>query len=138
MPNRKVSSRASKKLPELVAQAPQTHPDSTRIEIWWQVEARVGQENKHARHWAQRSTPHDQRIRSAYIFGAICPERGIAVAMQQHLEEISAEVRPGAHALLILDRAGWHTTKKRDIPANITLLPLPPRSPKLNPTENIW
>ena len=56
--------------------------------------------------------------------------------MQQHLEEISAQVRPGAHALLILDRTGWHTTKKRDISANITLLPLPPRSHELNPTEN--
>ena len=93
-------------------------------------------------------TPHDQRTKSAYIFGAICPERGIGAAiiqqccntaaMQQHLEEISAQVRPGVHALLILDRAGWHTTKKLDLPTNITLLPLPPRPPELNPTENIW
>ena len=24
------------------------------------------------------------------------------------------------------------------MPANITLLPLPPRSPELNPVENVW
>jgi transposase len=37
--------------------------------------------------------------------------------------------------VLILDRAGWHTTGKLDIPSNITLLPLPPRAPELNPVE---
>jgi transposase len=40
--------------------------------------------------------------------------------------------------MLIVDRAGWHTTGKLDIPTNISLLPLPPRSPELNPVENIW
>ena len=58
--------------------------------------------------------------------------------MQEHLTEISATVDPGAHAVLILDQAGWHTTAKLIVPENITLLPLPPRSPELNPVENIW
>ena len=58
--------------------------------------------------------------------------------MQWHLDEISSQVTPGARAVLILDQAGWHTTDKLDIPSNITLLPLPPRSPELNPVENIW
>ena len=59
-------------------------------------------------------------------------------AMQWHLEEISSQVAPGAHAVLIQDQAGWHTTKKLAVPENITLLHLPPRSPELNPVENIW
>ena len=59
-------------------------------------------------------------------------------AMQWHLEEISSQVAPGAHAVLILDQAGWHTTKKLAVPDNITLMALPPRSPELNPVENIW
>jgi transposase len=46
--------------------------------------------------------------------------------------------RPGAHAILILDQAGWHGAKQLRIPANISLLPLPPRSPELNSQENIW
>ena len=124
-------------------------PINTRIEIWWQDEARVGQKTKTTRRWAPRgSRPRalvDQRTKSAWIFGAICPQRGGGAAlilprcntqaMQWHLEEISSQVAPEAHAVLILDQAGWHTTGKLNIPSNITLLSLPPRSPKLNPVE---
>ena len=127
-------------------------PAGTEIELWWQDEARIGQKNKIARRWAPRGTrpraPHDQRTKSAYIFGAICPQRGVGAAlvlprcntraMQWHLDEISSQVMAGAHAVLILDQAGWHTTDKLAIPSNITLLPLPPRAPELNPVENIW
>ena len=59
-------------------------------------------------------------------------------AMQAHLAEISAAVDPGAHAVVIVDQAGWHMSPKLNIPDNITLLPLPPRSPELNPVENVW
>ena len=122
------------------------------IEIWYQDEARVGQKNKITRRWAKRgsrpSAPHDQRTRSAYIFGAICPKKGKGAglvlpycdtgAMQEHLAEISQAVDPGAHAVLILDQAGWHVTPKLKVPENITLMFLPPRSPELNPVENVW
>jgi len=122
------------------------------LEIWWQDEARVGQKNSITRRWAKRGTrpvaTKDQRTKSVWIFGAICPARGVGAAlvlprcdtraMQSHLEEISSQVEPGAHAVIILDQAGWHTTNKLNIPDNITLLPLPPRSPELNPVENVW
>ena len=58
--------------------------------------------------------------------------------MALHLKEIARTVAPGAHAILIVDQAGWHTSSKLDVPENITLVPLPSRSPELNPTENIW
>ncbi len=58
--------------------------------------------------------------------------------MQWHLDEISSQVSTSAHAILFADQAGWHTTGKLVIPPNITLLLLPPRSPELNPVENIW
>ena len=58
--------------------------------------------------------------------------------MALHLAEISQMVTPGAHAVLLLDQAGWHLSDKLDIPDNITLMPLPPKSPELNPVENIW
>ena len=58
--------------------------------------------------------------------------------MNLHLVEIAAEVAPGKHAILILDQAGWHMTKALAVPQNITLLPLPPKSPELNPVENLW
>src|SRR5260370_8882480 len=58
--------------------------------------------------------------------------------MALHLAEISQAVEPGCHAVLLLDQAGWHLSDKRAIPDNITLMPLPAKSPELNPTENIW
>jgi len=113
---------------------------------------RVGQKNKLTYCWAKKGTrprvAHDQRTQSAYLFGAICPERGTGAAlvlpscntqaMQLHLDELARQVTPGAHAVMLLDRAGWHSAKRLKVPANITLEPLPPRSPELNPTENVW
>jgi hypothetical protein len=58
--------------------------------------------------------------------------------MNMHLEEIVFHVAPGAHAVVILDQAGWHGSTDLVVPPNITLLPLPPRCPELNPVENIW
>lgn len=127
-------------------------PPGTAIEIWWQDEARIGQKNKITRRWAKRGTrpsaPHDQRTRSTYIFGAICPARGVGaalilpvcntVAMNLHLQEISATVAPNAHAIIIVDQAGWHLSHALEVPKNMTLMPLPSKSPELNPVENIW
>jgi transposase len=59
-------------------------------------------------------------------------------AMQLHLDEISRNVARRAHAVLLLDRAGWHTTAKLDVPKNMTLIFLPSRAPELNPVENVW
>jgi hypothetical protein len=112
----------------------------------------VGQKNKITRRWARRGTrpsaPQDQRTASTYIFGAICPQQGKAAglvlpwcnikAMSLHLAEISAQVAPGHHAALLLDQAGWHMSNHLVVPANITLVPLPPKCPELNPQENVW
>lgn len=105
------------------------------IEIWFADEARIGQKNKISRRWAKRGTrpsaPADQRTGSTYIFGAICPARGIgaglvlpfcnSVTMSMELAEISQTVSAGAHAVLLLDQAGWHTSDKLVVPANISL-----------------
>ena len=58
--------------------------------------------------------------------------------MQLHLDEIARNIAPGAHAALLLDRAGWHITGKLDMPENITPIFLPSRAPELNPVENVW
>lgn len=59
-------------------------------------------------------------------------------AMGMHLDEISRHVARSAHAVLLMDRAGWHTTGKLKVPKNITIILLPSRSPELNPVESIW
>lgn len=58
--------------------------------------------------------------------------------MQLHLGEIAVQVSPGAHALVILDQAGWHRAKDLKVPNNISLVELPARAPELNAQEKIW
>ena len=58
--------------------------------------------------------------------------------MSLHLAEISQHVAADGHAVVILDQAGWHGAKALRIPDNLSLLPLPPYSPELNPIENLW
>ncbi len=124
-------------------------PETARskpLEIWFQDEARVGQQGTLTRIWAERGTrpraPRDTRYIWSYIFCAVCPERAEAAAlimphadtqaMSAHLAEIAKTVASGAHALLILDGAGWHGSAELEVPDNITLLKLPPYSPELN------
>jgi hypothetical protein len=55
------------------------------VEIWFQDERRLGQKNSCTRRWARRGTrPRaltDLRTKSAYLFGAIRPERGTGAAV---------------------------------------------------------
>lgn len=103
--------------------------------------------------WAERGSrpraPRDQRYDWAYLFGAVCPGRDVGAAlvlpaadgeaMSLHLAEISRNITPGSHAVVLLDGAGWHQSGgKLKVPNNISLLKLPAYSPELNPVENIW
>jgi transposase len=140
---------AFKNLPRALKAHLEGLPETTPVEIWFEDEARIGQKNGQVRQWARRGTrprqPADQRYDNAYLFGAICPARGVGAAlalpyadadmMQLHLDEISRNVAAGAHAVLLFDRAGWHTTGKLDVPDNITPIFLPSRAPELNPVE---
>jgi transposase len=58
--------------------------------------------------------------------------------MNLHLAEIAETVAPGAHAVLLVDQAGWHMSTRLVVPANITIIALPPKCPELNPVENVW
>jgi hypothetical protein len=58
--------------------------------------------------------------------------------MSLHLAEVAQAVAPGAHAVVLLDQAGWHLSKRLKIPDNVTLVPLPAKAPELNPVENVW
>jgi transposase len=59
-------------------------------------------------------------------------------AMLVHLEHISLKIPEGRHAVIVLDKAAWHTTKRLKKFSNLSLLPLPPAAPELNPTEQVW
>jgi hypothetical protein len=104
------------------------------------------------RRWAlHRTRPiaaHNQRTTSTYIFfGAICPNDCMSVAlvllcgnthaMNLRLAEIKAAIAPGPREALLADQAGFALSLKLVVPPNITIVPLPPKRPELNPVENI-
>ena len=134
---------------EEIARQKGVEPDA--IEVWFADEARVGQKNKITRRWAKRgarpSAPKDQRIASAYIFGAICPKGGKGAAlvmprcdtqaMNLHLAEIATQIALGAHAALLVDQAGWRLSRSLIVPSNITLIALPAKCPELEPAVKI-
>lgn len=141
-----------KKILQKVNEAVPSNIDLSKIDIWFQDEARIGQQGTVTRMWAETGT-RPRAIRQlqyeyTYIFGAVCPEKDTGIAlilpsvnnntMKMHLEEISKNIPEGRHAVIVVDRAAWHTSEKVNCFDNITLLPLPPASPELNPTEQIW
>lgn len=83
-----------------------------------------------------------------YLFGAVNPQTGESCAlltptvntdyMNEHLRLLSEQVGPTRHVVLVLDGAGWHVAQALRVPANLTLLLLPPYSPELNPIERLW
>lgn len=124
----------------------------TPVEVWFRDEMRVGQKGTLTRVWAEAgsrpSAPRSDGYRSVYLFGAVCPSRDLGcalilprcdtAAMALFLDELSGHVVPGAHAILVLDGAGWHTAKGLRWPGHVTPLPLPAYSPELNPQERVW
>jgi transposase len=133
-------------------QIAEAHPEAERFEIWSQDEARVGQKGRTGYVWWQRGhTPRGRRDlghRSAWIIGAVCPARdtGVALvmtrldseAMSLFLAELSQAIAPRAHAVVLMDKAGWHIAEDLIVPANLSLVFLPPYSPELNPIERLW
>jgi hypothetical protein len=85
----------------------------------------------------------DVGYQSAWIIGAVCPARdsGVALvmtrldtaAMNLFLAELAQAVAPGAHGIVLMDKAGWHTAGDLIVPENLSLVFLPPYSPELNP-----
>jgi len=90
----------------------------------------------------------DRRFTFAYIFAAVEPGTDNAFAlvlpyanteaMQEFLDRFAATIGKDEHVVLVLDQAGWHGAHALRVPANITLVPLPPYSPELNPVEWVW
>jgi transposase len=127
------------------------HPDK-RIVTYFQDEARFGQQGTLARGWAPkgkrftavRQTKYDW----LYVLATACPETGHAVGMlspyinvpiiNRFLQQFAETLDDDVHAVMIWDQAGFHTGNDLKVPGNITLVPLPPYSPELNPMENLW
>ena len=90
----------------------------------------------------------DKRFTFAYIFAAVEPGTDNAFAlmlpyanteaMQEFLDRFCETIAEDEHVAMMLDQAGWHGANDLRVPPNITLVPLPPYSPELNPVERLW
>ena len=115
-------------------------------------EARFGQKGRVCHRWFTRGRRPpglcDQSYTWTPLFAAVRPATGEAfalvlpqvstAAMNSFLAEFAATLVAGEHAVLVLDRAGWHRAKRLAVPSNVTLVWLPPYAPELNPVERVW
>jgi transposase len=127
------------------------HPDK-EVRTYFEDEARFGTQGTITRVWAPRgSRPRAVRQNGRqwlYVLMAVCVGTGATSALimpgldtevlNLFLEQFAKELPAGVHAVLIWDGAGYHTSGDLVVPANVSLIQLPPYSPELNPVENLW
>jgi transposase len=123
-----------------------------RPTLWFMDEAGFGQKGRVCHRWFTRGERPpglcDQRCTWTHLFAAVRPATGDSfapvlpqvstAAMDVFLAQFAAILAEDEHAVLVLDRAGWHRARKLVVPSNITLVRLPPYSPQLNPVERVW
>ena len=90
----------------------------------------------------------NRRFEWAYLFAAVRPatsESSALVlplvsteAMSVFLDHFAAGLEPDEHAVMVLDQAGWHGAQGLRVPNNVSLVPLPPYAPELDPIERVW
>jgi hypothetical protein len=126
-------SQLGSRLGEIAAARP-----GARIQLWREDEARVGRKGRTCRRWYGRGVRPpglaDKRLASLHLFAAcrpgtdeafaLAPPGATAASMAVFLARFAHELEPGAHAALVLDRAGWHLAHGLEVPDNVTLVPL--------------
>jgi hypothetical protein len=123
-----------------------------RLTLWSMDEARFGRKGRACHRWFARGQRPpglcDQRYTWTRLFAAVRPATGdgfalvlpqvSTTAMDAFLARLAATLAGDEHAVVVLDRAGWHRAKGLLVPSNVTLVWLPPYSPQLNPVERVW
>lgn len=128
-------------------------PDvKVQIEIWFQDEARMGQQGNLRIIWSPKGlrklVRRDCGYKSCILYSAVCPKyhleathlctKSNCTEMNQHLATIRDAVKKDHLGVVVLDRATLYRSKELDNPSNLSLLHLPPYSPELNPMENVY
>ena len=129
------------------------HPDKI-IEIWAQDEMRLGLQPVTRRVWSPKGkrpiAKMDRKYQWLYCYCFVRPLTGdnfwtIMPRVDTEIMSLSLKEFSNYHnskkdkiIIILLDQAGWHTTKKLDIPENIRLFPIPSHTPELQPAECIW
>ncbi len=137
--------------PEKLQGIAAAHPDK-QLRVYFQDESRFGQQGTNTNVWARKGSRPTAIRQTEYeylwVLGAVCPETGHAEGLlspqlntpivNTFLNQFSATIPEGEHAVMIWDGAGFHTSTSLVVPENITLVQLPAYSPELNPIENLW
>ncbi|MCE9603319.1 MAG: IS630 family transposase [Planctomycetia bacterium] len=138
-------------LPARLQTLSEAHPDK-RLRVYFQDESRFGQQGTTTSVWARRGSRPTAIRQTEYqylwVLGAVCAETGHAEGLLSpqlntkivnlFLEQFSRTLAADEHAAMIWDGAGFHVSRALQVPANVTLIQLPPYSPELNPVENLW
>ncbi|WP_284205863.1 IS630 family transposase [Psychromonas marina] len=128
------------------------HVALDRVDIWFQDEARFGQQNTTTKIWAEKGTRprvvQQQQYTYAYLFGAVCPTNGKTETiittftnmeiMKEHLALITNATEVDRHTVVIMDGASWHQEYLDDAFPNLSIIHIPPYSPELNTIEQVW
>ena len=121
--------------------------------MWFEDEARPGQKGTLTTVWADEGSrptaPKQGGFANRHVLSAVCPTSGRAEGLitpvlntgviQSFLDQLSATIPVGTHAVLVWDGAGYHSARTSlRTPANLTLVTLPAYSPEWNPVERLW
>lgn len=137
--------------PERLRAIAQTHP-TKRLRIYFQDESRFGQQGTTTNVWARKGSRPTAVQQTEYeylwVLGAVCPETGHAEGLlspqlnttivNEFLAQFAREIPADEHAVMLWDGAGFHVSRRLQVPDNVTVVKLPAYSPELNPIENLW
>ena len=144
-------AKFKEQLPQQLEELARAHPRK-RLRLFFQDESRFGQQGTTTNVWAPKGSRPTAVRQTEYeylwVIGAVCPATGQSEGLLSprlntdvinvFLREFSNTLLSDEHAVMIWDGAGFHTSSKLKVPANVTVLQLPPYSPELNPMENLW
>jgi transposase len=128
-------------LPDRLQAVRAAHPGK-RLRVYFQDESRFGQQGTTTNVWARRGSRPTAVRQTEYqylwVLGAVCAETGHAEGLLSpqlntrivnlFLEQFSQSLGPDEHAAMIWDGAGFHLSGQLKVPANVTIIQLPPYS----------
>ncbi len=136
-----------------MARAKAAHPGRV-VEVWAFDEHRLGLKPIVRRVWARRGrrpvAVSTHKYKWLYLYGFFRPltgdvewwvADGIGVDLfQQVLDAYARDIGAGPEktVILLIDNAGWHVSRRLNIPDGIRFCFLPPYTPELQPAERLW
>lgn len=131
----------------------QAHPYAS-VELWTMDEHRIGLKPILRRIWALKGATVKAgvapRYEWMYVYAFVHPQSGQTTwlllptvnveVFSRALAAFAAEVGAGPtkQIVLVLDRAGWHSSAQLTLPEGIQLVFLPAYSPEVQPAERLW